>query len=280
MAEDESPYAILERKRDGLTLSESQIRAVARGATDGSWDDSQISAFLMAATIRGLDAAETRSLTVAMLESGERWNLAAQVPGVVDKHSTGGVGDKVSLVLAPLLAACEVPIAKLTGRGLGHTGGTADKLETIPGLNLKVDKERAIRLLEEVGMVVATASAEVAPADRRFYALRNVTATVESLPLIVSSILSKKLAVGASRLVFDVKTGNGAFFADQERAAALASLLVRTAESLGTGAVAVVTDMSQPLGRPRRFSTCARTILEIGIQLVAASSAMRMPMLG
>ena len=251
MAEDESAYSILERKREGLTLSESQIRTVVAGTTDGSWDNSQIAAFLMAATIRGLDADETRWLTVAMLESGERWNLAAEVPGVVDKHSTGGVGDKVSLVLAPLLAACDVPIAKLTGRGLGHTAGTADKLETIPGLDLNVDRQRAVHLLEEVGMVVATASVGVAPADKRFYALRNVTATAESLPLIVSSILSEKLAVGASSLVFDMKTGNGAFFVDQERAVALASLLVRTAESLGTGAVAVVTDMSQPLGRWR-----------------------------
>jgi len=248
IASEDSPYRILERKRDGCVLEESEIQAVVDGATDGSWDDSQISAFLMAATIRGLNAEETRSLTVAMYESGERWDLSAAVPGVVDKHSTGGVGDKVSMILAPLLAACGVPVAKLTGRGLGHTGGTADKLESIPGLRLNIDRKRAVELLGDVGMVVTVASAEIAPADKRLYALRDVTATVESLPLVVSSILSKKLALGASNLIFDVKTGNGAFFADEMEASSLATLLVRTAKALGRNASALVTDMSQPLG--------------------------------
>ena len=248
IASEDSPYRILERKRDGYALDDGEIRAVVRGATDGSWDDSQVSAFLMAATIRGLSAEETRSLTVAMYESGERWDLSSAVAGVVDKHSTGGVGDKVSMFLAPLLAACGVPVAKLTGRGLGHTGGTADKLESIPGLRLDVDRDRAVKLLEEVGMVVTVASSEIAPADKRLYALRGVTATVESLPLVVSSILSKKLALGASNLIFDVKTGSGAFFADETEASSLATLLVRTAKALGRNASALVTDMSQPLG--------------------------------
>ncbi|HEX4963593.1 MAG TPA: thymidine phosphorylase [Thermoanaerobaculia bacterium] len=243
------PYRILERKRAGRRLTDEEIRAVAAGAADGSWSEGQLAAFLMAAAIQGLDAGETRALTLAMLESGDRWELAREVPGVCDKHSTGGVGDKVSLILAPLLASCGVPVAMLTGRSLGHTGGTMDKLESIPGLSLELDRFRCLDLLERCGVAIGGATAEIAPADRRLYALRDTTATVDSLPLIVASILSKKLATGAAAVVFDVKTGNGAFLPELDRSIELARGLVETARALGTPTSALVTDMSQPLGR-------------------------------
>ncbi|MEA2603248.1 MAG: hypothetical protein QOF89_4240 [Acidobacteriota bacterium] len=243
------PYRILERKRAGMRLSEEEIRTVARGAADGSWSEGQLGAFLMAAAIRGLDSAETRALTVAMQESGERWDLARDLPRLCDKHSTGGVGDKVSLVLAPLLASCGVPVAMLTGRSLGHTGGTTDKLESIPGLSLDLSRARCLDLLARCGLAIGGATAEIAPADRRLYALRDTTATVDSTPLIIASILSKKLAMGAAAVVFDVKTGNGAFLPELERSVELARGLVEIACALGTPTSALVTDMSQPLGR-------------------------------
>jgi pyrimidine-nucleoside phosphorylase len=243
------PYRILERKRAGMRLSEDEIRAVAQGAADGSWSEGQLGAFLMAAAIRGLDAEETRALTLGMLESGERWRLARDVPGVCDKHSTGGVGDKVSLVLAPLLSSCGVPVAMLAGRGLGHTAGTMDKLEVIPGLDLQLDRDGFVALLKRCGLAIGGATEAIAPADRRLYALRDVTATVDSLPLITGSILSKKLATGAAAVVFDVKCGNGAFLPEYERALELARMLVETSRALGTAAGAILTDMNQPLGR-------------------------------
>ena len=221
---------------------------MVRGAADGSWQDAQLGAFLMAAAIRGLDDAETRALTEEMLNSGERWELAREIPGVGDKHSTGGVGDKVSLPLAPLLAACGVPIVMLTGRGLGHTGGTADKLEAIPGLDLELDRARTIAVLRETGLAIGVATSGVAPADRKLYALRDVTATVDSLPLITASILSKKLATGAAAVAFDVKVGDAAFLPEPARARELAELLVATCRALGVPASARLTDMSQPLG--------------------------------
>jgi thymidine phosphorylase len=184
-----------------------------------------------------------------MLASGERWRLGEVVPGLVDKHSTGGVGDKVSLLLAPLLSACGVPVVMLTGRGLGHTAGTADKLESIPGLDLALDRERTRALLDEVGMAIGIATARVAPADRRLYELRDQTANVASIPLIVASILSKKLAAGAGGLALDVKTGPGAFMSDPVAALQLAERLVSTCRRLGVPAAALLTDMSQPLGR-------------------------------
>ena len=243
------PYRILERKRAGMRLSEEEIRSVAQGAADGSWTEGQLGAFLMAAAIHGLDPDETRALTVAMLESGERWDLARDVPRLCDKHSTGGVGDKVSLILAPLLASCGVAIAMLTGRSLGHTAGTMDKLESIPGMSLELDRARCLDLLARCGMAIGGATAEIAPADRRLYSLRDTTATVDSTPLITASILSKKLAMGAAAVVFDVKTGNGAFLPELERSMDLARGLVETSRALGTPTSALVTDMSQPLGR-------------------------------
>jgi pyrimidine-nucleoside phosphorylase len=243
------PYRILERKRAGMRLTDEEIRAVVQGAAGGSWSEGQLAAFLMAAAIRGLDARETRTLTLAMLESGMRWELAGEVPGVCDKHSTGGVGDKVSLILGPLLASCAVPVAMLTGRGLGHTGGTRDKLESIPGMSLELDRARCLDLLARCGLAVGGATAEIAPADRNLYALRDSTATVDSIPLIIASILAKKLAMGAAAVVFDVKTGNGAFLPERDRSVELARGLVETARALGMPASALVTDMSQPLGR-------------------------------
>jgi pyrimidine-nucleoside phosphorylase len=243
------PYRILERKRAGMRLSEEEIRSVARGAADGSWSEGQLAAFLMAAAIRGLDAEETRALTLAMLESGERWELCREVPRLCDKHSTGGVGDKVSLVMGPLLASCGPPIAMLTGRGLGHTAGTMDKLESIPGMQLGLDRARCLDLLDRCGLAIGGATSAIAPADRRLYALRDTTATVDSLPLITASILSKKLAMGAAAVVFDVKTGNGAFLPELDRSLELARGLVETARALGTPTSFLVTDMSQPLGR-------------------------------
>jgi pyrimidine-nucleoside phosphorylase len=243
-----SPYQILARKRRGLTLDADDLAAVVEGAADGSWSEAELAAFLMAAAIRGLDQEETHRLTLAMMRSGDCWDLSGDIPGVVDKHSTGGVGDKVSLVLAPLMAAANIPIVMLTGRGLGHTGGTADKLEVVPGLDLELDRARCLQALESTGMAIGVATAEIAPADRRLYALRDRTATVDSLPLIVASILSKKLATGAAAVAFDVKTGNGAFMSEPERALELAQRLVGTCTALDCRATALVTDMSQPLG--------------------------------
>ncbi|HEX5718502.1 MAG TPA: thymidine phosphorylase [Thermoanaerobaculia bacterium] len=248
------PYRILERKRAGMRLSEEEVREVVRGATDGSWTEGQLAAFLMAAAIRGLDVDETRALTLAMLESGDRWRLADDVPGLCDKHSTGGVGDKTSLVLPFLLASCGLPIAMLAGRGLGHSGGTMDKLESIPGVDLDLSRPRFLDLIARCGMAIGGATSGIAPADRRLYALRDSTATVESLPLITGSILSKKLAMGAAAVVFDVKVGNGAFLPDLESARALARSLVETSRGLGTPVSALITDMNQPLGR-----TCGNT---------------------
>jgi pyrimidine-nucleoside phosphorylase len=243
------PYRILERKRGGLPLTAAEIGEVVSGAVDGSWSEGQLAAFLMAAAIRGLDARETRALTLAVLDSGERWDLARELPGLCDKHSTGGVGDKASLTLAPLLASCGVPMAMLAGRGLGHTGGTADKLEGIPGLDLGLDRGRCLSLLARCGMACGVATERIAPADRRLYALRDATATIDSLPLVIASIVAKKLALGAAAIVFDVKCGNGAFFPQPERARELARGLVDTTTELGRRAVALVSDMSQPLGR-------------------------------
>jgi pyrimidine-nucleoside phosphorylase len=256
-------YDLLARKRAGAALTAADIQAVARGAADGSWGDAELAAFLMAAAIRGLDSEETGALTVAMLESGERWNVAAEVPTVADKHSTGGVGDNVSLILVPLLASCGVPVAMLTGRALGHSGGTADKLEGIPGLRLDIDREQCLRLLGDVGAAVGIATAGIAPADRRLYALRDRTATVESLPLIVASILSKKLALGAAAVVFDVKTGSGAFMRERDSAEALARRLVEICRHLGTPASALLTDMNQPLGRWSGHDCEVREALEV-----------------
>jgi pyrimidine-nucleoside phosphorylase len=236
------------RKRDGRELSAAEVARFVRGATDGSLGDEQLAAMLMAICIRGNTAAETQALVETMRDSGACWRLGEAHPGVVDKHSTGGVGDSVSLAFAPLVAACGVPVAMMAGAGLAHTQGTLDKLAAIPSLRPVTGRDQALRALAECGVCMASQSDEIAPADRKLYALRDITGTVPSLPLIVASIMSKKLAVGASALVLDVKQGSGAFCKTEAQADALAHGLLRAAEGAGTRAVALVTDMDQPLG--------------------------------
>jgi len=236
-------------KRDGGHLAPDDLRWLVQAYTRGEVPDYQMSAFLMAAFIRGLNEAEMDALTDAMLHSGRVLDLS-DLPGrKVDKHSTGGVGDKVSLILAPLVAACGVPVPMISGRGLGHTGGTLDKLESIPGLRTDLSIEAFRRQLRELGVVMIGQTDEIAPADRKLYALRDVTGTIESIPLIAASILSKKLAEGADALVFDVKCGRGAFMQQEADARRLAETLVGIATRAGRPAVAWLTDMNVPLGR-------------------------------
>ena len=240
---------LITTKRDGGVLSPDQIDALIRAYTAGDVPDYQMAAWLMAAFLKGLDATEAAALTRAMLHSGTVLDLS-DIDGVkVDKHSTGGVGDKVSLVLAPLVAACGVPVPMISGRGLGHTGGTLDKLEAIPGFDVGLSIERYREVLAEVGAVLIGQTGEIAPADKELYGLRDVTGTVESIPLIAASILSKKLAEGIDALVLDVKMGRGAFMKEEARARELAETLVRVGREFGTPTVALLTDMDVPLGR-------------------------------
>src|SRR5688572_30533313 len=240
---------VIARKRDGLALTRPQVDAFVRGVTDGSVPDYQASALLMAIVLRGMTADETSWLTDAMLRSGERVDLS-DIPGVkVGKHSTGGVGDKVSIVLAPLAAACGVVVPKMSGRGLGHTGGTLDKLESIPGFRVALTLEEYKRIIAEVGCCLISQTDTIAPADKKLYALRDVTATIESLPLIASSVMSKKLAEGSTALVLDVKCGRGAFMQRPADARALARSLVTIGASAGLRTEAFITRMDVPLGR-------------------------------
>ncbi len=240
---------LLVAKRDGHTLAPEDIRALVDAYTAGDVPDYQMAAFLMASFIRGLGPAEGVALMQAMLHSGQVLDLS-DIPGLkVDKHSTGGVGDKVSIVLAPLVAACGVPVPMISGRGLGHTGGTLDKLEAIPGFDVNLDLAAYRRVLADVGTVMIGQTAEIAPADKKIYALRDVTGTVEAIPLIAASILSKKLAEGIDALVLDVKSGRGAFMTDEAQARLLAETLVQMATDAGTPTVALLTNMDVPLGR-------------------------------
>ena len=242
---------LIRAKRDGRALSAAEVKAFADGLADGSWSDAQAGAMAMAVLLRGMDEDEMVALTRAFADSGRRldWSAAALPGPVLDKHSTGGVGDKVSQMLAPIVAACGGFVPMISGRGLGHTGGTLDKLASWPGYRLTPDRATLERVLRDAGCAVVGASDELAPADRRLYAIRDVTATVESLPLIVASILSKKLAAGLQGLVLDVKVGNGAFCRDLAQAQPLAEALVRVARGAGLPARALVTDMNQVLGR-------------------------------
>jgi pyrimidine-nucleoside phosphorylase len=239
---------VIAKKRDGGELSREEIAFFVQGYTADRIPDYQAAAWLMACFLQGMTDRETRDLTMAMVQSGETLDLSDVAPFTVDKHSTGGVGDKVSLVVAPLVAASGVPIAKMTGRGLGFSGGTVDKLESIPGYRTDLTVEEIKSQVAGIGIVLTGQTVDLAPADRKLYALRDVTATVESIPLIISSIMSKKLAAGADAIVLDVKVGKGAFMKTMEQAEALAHGLVRLGTQAGRDVVALVSDMDQPLG--------------------------------
>ncbi|MDE2363809.1 MAG: thymidine phosphorylase [Hyphomicrobiales bacterium] len=253
------PQETIRRKRDGAALDKAEIDAFVDGLAKGGIGDDQVAAFAMAVFFRGMNAREAADLTAAMTRSGATidWR-ALDLPGpALDKHSTGGVGDNVSLILAPLVAACGGYVPMIAGRGLGHTGGTVDKLESVPGYRTDPDLQTFARVVREAGCAIVGQSAELAPADRRLYAIRDVTATVESIPLITASILSKKLAAGLDALVMDVKTGNGAFMPTLEQSRALAQSLVSTGEAAGLPTRALITDMDEPL------APCAGNAIEI-----------------
>lgn len=241
-------YDIIEKKRDGGKLSKEEIEFFITGYTDGTIPDYQASALTMAIYFQGMDKEETAHLTTAMARSGDMVDLSA-INGIkVDKHSTGGVGDKTTLIVAPIVAACGVPVAKMSGRGLGHTGGTVDKMESIPGLCTTIPKERFFEIVNTIGISVIGQSGNLAPADKKLYALRDVTATVGSLPLIASSIMSKKIAAGSDCILLDVKTGNGAFMKSLDSSIELAQEMVSIGEQAGRKTVALITEMGIPLG--------------------------------
>src|SRR5450759_1943162 len=239
---------LIRKKRDGQTLSTQEINWFIVEYMREQIPDYQMSSWLMAVYWRGMDARETSDLTLAMAHSGEELHVRDVISPVVDKHSTGGVGDKVTLAVAPLVAACGVAVGKMTGRGLGHTGGTVDKLESVQGFRSSLTREEFIEILTRHHIVLAGQSNDLAPADGKMYALRDVTGTVESIPLIAASIMSKKLAVGASHLLLDVKVGSGAFMKTVEQARALAETMVNIGRLAGLHTVAAITSMDQPLG--------------------------------
>jgi thymidine phosphorylase len=245
------PQEAIRRKRDGETLRSEDLQALVRGMADGSLADAQVAALAMAVYFRGMTPAECAGLTLAMRDSGEIFDWRNEsLPGpVLGKHSTGGIGDFVSLALGPMLAACGAWVPMITGRGLAHTGGTLDKLEAIPGYRSRPEPELVRRTLREAGVAIIGAGERIAPADQRLYAIRDVTATVDCIPLIVASILSKKLAEGLDALVLDVKTGNGAVMTDPNRGRELAARMIDTAAEAGLRASALLTDMSEPLAR-------------------------------
>ncbi|HEX6127024.1 MAG TPA: thymidine phosphorylase [Pyrinomonadaceae bacterium] len=278
------PQEIIEKKRDGSELSSDEIAHFIKGVCDGSWADYQISALLMAMFIRGLSDAEGETLTRDMLYSGEVLDLSDIDTPKADKHSTGGVGDKTSLLIAPIVAACGVAVPMISGRGLGHTGGTLDKLESIPGYNVNLSTEEFRKIVKKCGFAMAGQTEQIAPADRKIYALRDATATVPYIPLIVASIMSKKLAEGLDALVLDVKTGSGAFMQRLEDSQRLSEALVATGLKFGVRSQAVISDMSQPLGEyvgnahevyecvrvlRGEFDGCARQSAELSLELAA-----------
>jgi pyrimidine-nucleoside phosphorylase len=239
---------IIINKRDGLELSTQEIQFFVDGYTRGAIPDYQAAAWAMAVLLKGMNARETTDLTLAMANSGEILDLSQVVPIAVDKHSTGGVGDKTTLVVEPAVAACGLPVGKMSGRGLGFSGGTLDKIESIPGYRVNLTKEEFLEQLGRIGIVLTGQSGDLAPADGKFYALRDVTGTVQSIPLIASSVMSKKIAAGAQAIVLDVKVGLGAFMTNLDEARQLAELMVAIGRSSGRRVVALLSDMNQPLG--------------------------------
>jgi pyrimidine-nucleoside phosphorylase len=275
---------VIRKKRDGGSLSREEIAFFVDGVTRGSMADYQASALLMAIFLNGMSASEMAMLTDAMLHSGEILDFSDITKPKVDKHSTGGVGDKTSLILAPLVAACGAAVPMISGRGLGHTGGTLDKLESIPGYRVHLSLAEFRVILGRIGFAMMGQTAEIAPADKKLYALRDATATVEAIPLIVASIMSKKLAAGLDALVLDVKTGTGAFMSNEDDARELARALVQTGNSCGVRTEALLTDMNQPLGRGvghaievrecieilrNETSRAARSVLDLSLELAA-----------
>lgn len=243
------PQEIIRKKRDGETLSQQEVKKFVQGVCDQSWADYQISAFLMACFTRGLNSEEQTHLTKEMLNSGDVLDFSEIDAPKADKHSTGGVGDKTSLIIAPIAAACGIAVPMISGRGLGHTGGTLDKLESIAGYNVNLSLAEFRQTIKKCGFSMIGQTAEIAPADKKIYALRDATATVPSIPLIVASIMSKKLAEGLGALVLDVKTGSGAFMQKYEDSVKLAKALVETGKICNVATQAIISDMSQPLGK-------------------------------